>query len=178
MDLSTAQGIVDRLTAGLEASDPAALRAVVTAVRDDLALALSGAAATPACQPEGTAAGAAAAASVLAGGAPSAAAEAAGNSAAPLPDAAAEYHIYVHSPTNRTITLSVTSAVTTCALRRLIQDKEGLPPENGKLMLGVKELGCRRTLMDCGVTEGATIHISLSGIRGGLFKGCTCINYP
>ena len=37
MDIPTIQSFVVLLTAGLESTDPAALRAVATAVRDDLA---------------------------------------------------------------------------------------------------------------------------------------------
>ncbi|XP_076097572.1 von Willebrand factor A domain-containing protein 5A-like isoform X2 [Mytilus galloprovincialis] len=77
--------------------------------------------------------------------------------------------IYIKTLTGKTITVHIDSSSTIFDLKNAIQDIEGIPPDQQRLIHGGLELSDDCTLDDYGITTGATLHIVLR-LRGG---GCS-----
>ena len=82
---------------------------------------------------------------------------------------AKEISLSIQTLTGKTISIVIENNAFVCELQQKIQDKEGIPPDQQRLIYVAKQLEVFRTLSNYAIKDGSIIHLVLR-LRGGMYK--------
>ena len=77
-----------------------------------------------------------------------------------------QYQVFLRTLSGKTVALGVRGGDTVRHMKLVIYEKEGIPPDQQKLLSGGRLLRDEKTLRDCGLHSGSTVDVSLSLLGG------------
>ena len=77
-----------------------------------------------------------------------------------------QYQVFLRTLSGKTVALGVRGGDTVRHMKSVIYEKEGIPPNQQKLLSGGRLLRDEKTLRECGLHSGSTVDFSLSLLGG------------